>query len=161
MAERKTTTTTTTTRRKKSTSSDDTQVLEAKKTPKTRAKAAGSEEKPKAAAKKSSTETKSTAKKTKKADIFGVYFKKPAHWGTPVYIYFWNLNPAGVIEEVSWPGVPMQNDGNDWYKADLKGINSANVIFHDNTGDINKTSDLFREGSGWFVDGVWIDEDPR
>ncbi|MFD2164779.1 pullulanase-type alpha-1,6-glucosidase [Thalassotalea euphylliae] len=84
-----------------------------------------------------------------------VYFQKPDAWGD-AYIYYWNTSP--VNSSVGWPGNPMAAIGDNWYSYQLpNGVDAANVIFNDNSG--NQTVDLYREGDGCYVQatGEWSD----
>lgn len=86
-----------------------------------------------------------------------VYFKNNDGWNTP-NIYYWGVQPTGAVGDVNWPGIPMQNDGDGWYKYTLANTASANLIFNDGN---NQTDDLNRSADGWFENGVWSNTDPR
>jgi len=83
-----------------------------------------------------------------------VHFKWEA--GTP-NIYYWNVSGSGN-NPVSWPGVKMSSEGNDWYGYSISG-KSTNLIFNYNGW---QTTDLSRSsGEWWFMDGVWYDSNPE
>ena len=83
-----------------------------------------------------------------------VHFKST--WGSS-YIYYWQTNPSTTT--VNWPGVPMQNDGNNWYSYVLD-VSSANLIFNNAKG--SQTADLSRtSGEWWYMNGVWTDYNPE
>lgn len=72
-----------------------------------------------------------------------VYVRRPLSWNVP-NIYFWNASGAP-----GWPGIEMDALGDDWYRFRFAdGVNSANIIFNDLTG--NQTADLYREGDGCY-----------
>jgi len=82
-----------------------------------------------------------------------ITFLKPDSWGADVNMYYWDAEPAPGVE---WPGVPMENLVDNWYRLQLPtNVSSANIIFNDGQG--NQTSDLFREGDGCYRDGAWQD----
>ncbi len=91
------------------------------------------------------------------ASSFTVNFYKPASWGTGVRIYWWNAQPAGALPNGTWPGVNMTATGNDWYSYTFTNITSTNLIFNDGA---NQTADLTRNKTGWYLDGVWYDNNP-
>ncbi len=87
---------------------------------------------------------------------FKVYVQKPADW-TNINIYYWNV--AGSDASVSWPGVPMESLGDDWFTYQFPaGATASNVIFNDGEGA--QTSDLYRESDGCFDFGAqeWSDD---
>ncbi|HAS42869.1 MAG TPA: hypothetical protein DCS93_20485 [Microscillaceae bacterium] len=83
-----------------------------------------------------------------------VHFK-PNGYNNPT-IYYWAVTPSG--QTTAWPGVPMTAEGDGWYRFTLAGANCAQVIFSNNGG--NQTPDLSRCSEGWYVDGVWYDQQP-
>jgi alpha-amylase len=93
------------------------------------------------------------------ASAFSVYFKKPADWASGIKIHHWGAEPAGSLEDSSWPGVDMADDGNGWYRYTFNNISATNLLFHDNNG--RQSSDLTRGQDGWYENGVWYDQDPR
>lgn len=83
-----------------------------------------------------------------------VHFKWEA--GTP-NIYYWNVNNSNN-NPVSWPGVQMSAEGNDWYTYTISNATSTNLIFDYSSW---QTSDLSRTaGEWWFMDGNWYDYNP-
>ncbi len=88
---------------------------------------------------------------------FTVHFYKPADWGTAINIYWYNTLPDGSYPGVSWPGVPMTNEGDGWYSYTFNNVASAIVIFNDGT---KQSADLPRSTTGWYLNGVWYDAKP-
>ncbi len=91
---------------------------------------------------------------------FTVNFFKPSAWGTGIRIYWWAAQPAGILADGSWPGVLMTNNNNGWYSYTFTNVTSTNLIFNDGSGDVNKTPDLNRNRTGWYLNGVWYDNNP-
>lgn len=60
-----------------------------------------------------------------------VAFKRPADWGdVPVYLWAWN-NSGDLFN--SWPGIVMNDDGNDWFSYNFGDqVSTVNVIFSRN-----------------------------
>ena len=82
-----------------------------------------------------------------------LYFKKPNGWGTAANIYFWDAAPANSPD---WPGIAMQDEGNDWFSYQFPlNVSQANIIFNDGEGQ--QTSDLFRDTDGCYIDSNWQD----
>ncbi len=90
-------------------------------------------------------------------DGFTVYFLAPDNWNQ-VKMHHWNGIPSGVVANSTWPGVDMNDEGDGWYSYTFAGLESSNVIFHNNAG--SQTLDLTREGDGWYMNGAWYDTDP-
>ena len=76
-----------------------------------------------------------------------VYFKKPADWADDLHIHFWDIRPPAAL--IDWPGVPMNDAGNDWFVYRFSGVTSARLLFHDGRG--RQTSDLQRDRLGWYT----------
>lgn len=84
---------------------------------------------------------------------FTVHFKKPVNWPA-AKIYYWEVDPAGVMPAVDWPGVDMIAEGDDWYYFDFPGVNSTNLIFNNgNSGTGNQTDNLLADGDMWYDEG--------
>ncbi|MGF1670117.1 MAG: pullulanase-type alpha-1,6-glucosidase [Balneolaceae bacterium] len=80
-----------------------------------------------------------------------VVFKKPQNWDEKIHVYTFSPERNG-----SWPGEPMQKIENGWYRFSFsEGVHATNIIFNDASG--NQTADLYREGSGCFVNGAWME----
>ena len=88
---------------------------------------------------------------------FTVNFYRPTTWGTAIKIYWWSALPAGILADGSWPGVNMAYAGNGWYSYTFTNITSTNLIFNDGT---NKTADLNRTKTGWYMNNIWYDTNP-
>ncbi len=69
-------------------------------------------------------------------------------------VYFWDALPAGSIDDATWPGETMYQNG-QYYCHDLKNdYSSINIIFSDNGS--NQTADLLLEkGAACFSNGSW------
>ncbi len=75
------------------------------------------------------------------------------YYGNYTNIYYW----GDGIPSMSWPGVPMDSEGNGWLIHRIDGVTCANVIFN---GNGSQTADLYRCGEGWYRDGNWYDSNP-
>ena len=91
------------------------------------------------------------------APSFTVNFFKPSNWGTAIKIYWWSAQPAGILPDGTWPGVPMTNNGNGWYSYTFTNITSTNLIFNDGS---NQTANLNRSTNGWYLSGNWYNTQP-
>ena len=90
------------------------------------------------------------------ADLI-VHFKKPRGWQNTINIYYWNSTP--LSSSITWPGLPMIAEDDDWFVYRLEGIATANIIFNDGAG--RQTANLRRDKSGWFfLDNRWYDQQP-
>ncbi len=85
-----------------------------------------------------------------------VHFKKPASWSHAT-IYYWKTTPDNM--GTNWPGVPMYDDGNGWYKYTFSNQSAANIIFSDNGN--SQTADLSRDKEGWYMNNQWYDQNPE
>ena len=83
-----------------------------------------------------------------------VYFKSDT-FSNPS-IYYWNTTPSALT--TSWPGEPMIEDTEGWYRYTFANTNCANIIFS-NSGS-SQTGDLNRCTDGWYYNGVWHDTKP-
>jgi glycosidase len=86
-----------------------------------------------------------------------VYFKRPNQWQQTINIYYWDTRPSSAT--LQWPGISMTAEGNDWYSYRFQGLEAANIIFNDGSGQ--QTQDLRREKEGWFFNNTWYDENPQ
>ncbi|MDS0524658.1 alpha-amylase family glycosyl hydrolase [Clostridium sp. SHJSY1] len=83
-----------------------------------------------------------------------VHFKST--WGN-TNLYYWNTDP-GLLKN-TWPGDKMTSEGDDWYSYELKGVNSASLIFNDGS---SQTADLIRSyGEWWYKDNQWYTSNPE
>ena len=85
-----------------------------------------------------------------------VYFHKPADWADTVRIHYWDAQPGG--RATNWPGTPMTAQGDDWFAYRFEGVTTIKLVFNDNQG--RQTSNLSREGSGYYRDEQWFEEKP-
>lgn len=82
-------------------------------------------------------------------------FRKPDSWAEPVYVHYWDTDPAAT--EPAWPGTAMANVGDGWWTHRVEGVRSASLVFNDAAG--NQTGNMHRERSGRLdIDGGWADE---
>jgi glycosidase len=89
---------------------------------------------------------------------FTVHFFPPSNYGTGINIYWWDAQPAGILADGTWPGVPMTNQGNGWYSYSFTNIDSTNLIFNDGS---NQTANLARGHNGWYYNDTWYDTIPN
>ncbi|WP_425464217.1 carbohydrate binding domain-containing protein [Paenibacillus lentus] len=90
-----------------------------------------------------------------------IYFKKPADWVAP-HLYYYETSPK--VSEPSWATAPaMTKVAGDWYSYKIEGVDSATLIFKDNSGKQNpgqNQAGLVRTADGWY-DGVqWHESNP-
>ncbi|MCR5608311.1 MAG: starch-binding protein [Lachnospiraceae bacterium] len=91
--------------------------------------------------------------RSKAANLITVHFSAESQPN----IYYWNTNNSGDIP-LSWPGVAMESEGNNWYSYTITAT-ASNLIF--NVGNW-QTGDLYREsGEWWYIDGTWTNVDPN
>lgn len=83
-----------------------------------------------------------------------VYFKSDDF--TSPSIYYWNVIPTALT--TSWPGVPMIDNNDGWYRYTFTNTNCANLIFSNNGS--SQTSDLNRCSNGWYYNEQWYDQNP-
>ncbi|WP_330163276.1 carbohydrate binding domain-containing protein [Paenibacillus woosongensis] len=90
-----------------------------------------------------------------------VYFKKPADWGAPS-LYYYNTSPKA--NEPTWATSPaMTRVSGDWYSYRIAGVDSATVIFKDNSGKQNPGQNqpgFIRTSDGWYDGQQWHDTNP-
>ncbi|GGB13029.1 starch-binding protein [Agarivorans gilvus] len=68
-------------------------------------------------------------------------------------LYYWSALPAGSLDNASWPGVALEQNG-DFACYDLGvELTSINLIFNNNGA--NQTADLSAAGAGCYQDGAW------
>lgn len=65
-----------------------------------------------------------------------ILFFKPANWNGNIKIHLWN---AGSYD-TAWPGVPMTNEGNGWYRYKNSDLGSCSIVINDGSG--SQTEDL-------------------
>lgn len=72
-------------------------------------------------------------------------------------VYYWNALPKD--QEVEWPGVAMNDEGDGWYSYTFKGVSKVNVLFL--IGD-KQTEDLTAKGGKWWYSGSeWVQKDSK
>ena len=77
-------------------------------------------------------------------------------WGA-TKIYYWNVGGTSN-NPVTWPGVDMTAEGDNWYTYTIQG-DGSNVIF---TNGSQQTDDLSCDsGEWWYVDGKFTDVNPN
>lgn len=82
-----------------------------------------------------------------------VYFKPLSSWGIPK-IYYWNAFPAESIPSITWSqSIEMAPDVDGWYKYTFTGVTSINVIFRNQSGNLQSidltgiTADIWFDSS--------------
>lgn len=79
-----------------------------------------------------------------------VYFKPLTNWGNPK-IYYWSALPAGSVPTISWAqSIPMTADVDGWYKYIFSGVTSVNVIFRNESGNIQSPDLTGITADKWF-----------
>ncbi len=79
-----------------------------------------------------------------------VYFKPLVSWGIPK-IYYWSALPAGAVPAITWDqSIPMTADPNGWYKYTFAGVTSVNVIFRNQSGNIQSPDLTGITADKWF-----------
>ncbi|NQZ65138.1 starch-binding protein, partial [Crocosphaera sp.] len=86
-----------------------------------------------------------------------VHFKRPASWEKNINIYYWETRPSS--QSVSWPGVAMTAEGNDWYRYEFAEAETAKFLIND--GSWRQTKDLTRSREGWYLKDSWSDQNPQ
>ncbi|MCI8669433.1 MAG: starch-binding protein [Lachnospiraceae bacterium] len=87
-----------------------------------------------------------------------VHYYNSDDWDAP-FIYYYSDN----YEAESWPGMPMQPEGNNWYSYTIYDRNPVKVIFSDRGNHQNPGSGLEGypvEGNAWYCNGNWYDHEP-
>jgi peptidoglycan/xylan/chitin deacetylase (PgdA/CDA1 family) len=85
-----------------------------------------------------------------------IRFRKPDAWSS-AFIHYWGTEPDAWSTQ--WPGLSMSPEGDGWYRVDLPGQTSANLVFNDAGGA--QTQDLLVDTPDcWFVDDELWDVDP-
>lgn len=91
-----------------------------------------------------------------KAAGITVHFK----WeGETPHIYYQNVNGDGKTS-ISWPGIPMKVEGNNWYCYTIKDIQTADIIFSDSSVNYQTIASNRESGEYWFDQGTWYSQDP-
>lgn len=85
-----------------------------------------------------------------------LFMYKPINWGTNLNAYVYNENSSDVATIASWPGVQMNNEGDDLYSItlDKKWLNSK-VIFNDGQNQYPAKTGLTVDASRGYIDGSW------
>jgi len=79
-----------------------------------------------------------------------VYFKPLESWGIPK-IYYWSALPAGAVPAITWDqSMAMTADANGWYKYTFAGVTSVNVIFRNQSGNIQSPDLTGITADKWF-----------
>jgi 1,4-alpha-glucan branching enzyme len=79
-------------------------------------------------------------------------------WNNP-HMHIWNVEPAGVAANTTWPGAAMVAQGNGWYKYTIDDATCTNLVFSNNGSP--QTGDYYRCGEGWYMNGTWYDSFPE
>lgn len=79
-----------------------------------------------------------------------VFFKPLTTWGIPK-IYYWSALPIGAVPSINWAqSIAMTADVNGWYKYTFEGVTSVNVIFRNETGNIQSPDLTGITADKWF-----------
>ncbi len=77
----------------------------------------------------------------------GVFFEKPADWGSTIYAYIWD-NSTLTQYMGAWPGTPITDMGNNLYGLTYETDNeNMMIIFNDGS---NQTADLKFVNNGYY-----------
>ena len=89
---------------------------------------------------KTVTSTYTYTKKIKVVDKVGIYFTKPASWGSNINAYVYDEKSGSSVQTISeWPGTAMTSLGNDEYFLELPSswtCENTQVIFNDGTNQM-------------------------
>jgi len=92
----------------------------------------------------------------------GVYFKKPAGWGTPT-CYVYDDSTSTIKKNASWPGIQMIDDGeNGYYYKIPEGFTNPKVMFASGNKQFpgaNQAGHVYTPGTALICDGIsWKEE---
>ncbi|HYN39511.1 MAG TPA: starch-binding protein [Rhodospirillales bacterium] len=105
-------------------------------------------------AKRTRKQAAASAETVPPADL-ALRFRKPDGWAEPVYVHYWETDPAAA--EPAWPGTAMANAGDGWWQHRIDGVRAASLVFNDNAG--NQTANLRRNRPGSLgADGTWTED---
>lgn len=92
---------------------------------------------------------------------FTVHLKKPSNW-SKANVHSWNVVSTPATPNTTWPGVPMTDEGNGWYRFSFTSTTSASLSFVDPANTSLKTPDLTRSKNGWYdpATATWSDAAP-
>jgi hypothetical protein len=94
-----------------------------------------------------------------------IHFKRGTDWGEPLIYIFEQVGPRTEEYSGSWPGSPMQPEGNGWYVYSAENVGPANVIFSDGRNQIPKPmwpqATFERPRGEWWYNGAWHDVSPE
>lgn len=91
-------------------------------------------------------------------DVESITVHYKSSWGS-TNIYYWNEDNTGNVP-MSWPGVSMYGEGNDWYVYNID-ASSTNLIFANGSGS-NQTSNLScTNGEWWYYNNTWYSYNPE
>lgn len=72
-------------------------------------------------------------------------------------MFYWNVN-YGTNTPVSWPGVDMVFEGNNWYGYTIENAKSANIVLVTENGETEEVSVV--AGEWWYANGELMDYNP-
>lgn len=87
-----------------------------------------------------------------------VHYYNENNWENP-YIYYYNDGNTPV----SWPGVAMHSDGDNWYSYTINNMGTAKVIFSNNGADqypAQNQEGLTVSGEKWYKSGSFYSQNP-
>ena len=79
-----------------------------------------------------------------------------SQWGG-ANIFYWNQG-NGYNNPVSWPGVRMEKEEDNWYVYTFDNTSSVDLMF--NFGGKQTTHYNVKTGEYWLADGTWREQDP-
>lgn len=72
-------------------------------------------------------------------------------------MFYWNVN-YGTNTPVTWPGVDMVFEGNNWYGYTIENAKSANIVLVTENGETEEVSVV--AGEWWYANGELMDYNP-
>ena len=87
-----------------------------------------------------------------------IYFYKPENWSKANIYYYLTDSDTGE----AWPGVTMEDIGDNWYKYTITKYSQAKVLFNDGNNQIPSAGEEGFDVSGfmWYKDGQWYNYNP-
>ena len=80
------------------------------------------------------------------------------------YTHLWAWNPENTSENYTggqWPGVKMNDEGNNWYGYELPVTNALVIVSNSGNGQNSKEGDNISAGEWWYTDGNWTPYNPN
>ena len=80
------------------------------------------------------------------------------------YTHLWAWNPENTSENYTggeWPGVKMNDEGNNWYGYELPVTNALVIVSNSGNGQNSKEGDNIAAGEWWYTGGNWTSYNPN